>query len=94
MNNYAYITVTSKAVVFEGPYKQGFVEALKKAIPHIERSWEPDLKIWKVGRKHLGRLSDMVKEHYKRCLLVEGAVSTNLHTGQVVEQMTLWERSE
>ncbi len=89
MDKCAYITVTKKGVIVEAPYNQQAVEEIK-SIPHTERQWYPEDKKWIVQPGYLDFVKTLVKKHYSRCQLVEGAIVTDLHTGEAIEQGTLF----
>ena len=88
--NYAYITVSKDQVIFEGPYKQGFINDIK-TIPQKFRAWDPENKIWTVHKNHLGWLEYIVKKHYTHAQLVDGGSVTDLHTGEETEQLEIFE---
>ena len=90
MSSQAYVTVKSERCIIESSYSERFVYDLKRLIPSIDRSWDPDMKRWEVDARHLSTVRSIVKSCYKKATLIEGAITTNLKTGECIEQTSLF----
>lgn len=89
--NYCTITVRRKGWPdLECAYNGPFIEELKSKIHHRDRKYDPETKIWTFHPSHLHTVKELAKEHFEVCWLVEGAIVTNLHTGETVEQMEMF----
>jgi hypothetical protein len=84
----AYITIkkdpenkSQGKVVIETPFNEAFKEELKDRCKTAAWSGEA----WTVDISERRIAENLVKEYYRNCpaYLVEGAVTTNLHTGEV-----------
>jgi hypothetical protein len=80
-----YVTVKSKIILVETkPFKEKFVDQLKSKCPG--RKWDPSERRWEVPKHHQHTVIQLVKEHYldTKSYLIEGAVVTDIHTGEVI----------
>ncbi|MDQ7790048.1 MAG: hypothetical protein RDU41_08350 [Clostridia bacterium] len=84
----AYVTVRTDVVVLETPFSESFVTELKEKT--TTRKWDPDLKIWTVDLSEKRAAIAIVRKHFGRAYLLEGAVTTDLRTGESREQATLF----
>ena len=89
MREAAYLTITKIGVVIETPYREGFVQAIKART--TTRKWDGEKRAWIVGLPEHGAVCELVKAHYKdmSVYLVEGAIVTELHSGEVTEQVEI-----
>jgi len=88
--SYAYVTVKDQKCIIESSYSERFVEDLKRLVPSIDRSWDPEQKTWTVNIKHLPTVKSLVNSCYGKAYLIEGAVTTNLKTGEGIEQTAMF----
>jgi len=90
----AYITVkpTRAQLFIETPFNMRFIEQLKKRIPVKNREWDEAGRIWKVSGIYKNPVIEMVKACYPDigCYLIEGNITTNLHTGETVHQEAIF----
>ena len=66
------------------------VNALKK-IDFEHRSYNSTIRVWAIHPSQLDALSEIATTYFDDAQLIEGATTTNLHTGRVAEQLTLFE---
>lgn len=94
----AYVTVkpNRKVVIVETPYNKDFVAELKVVIPQQHRSYDDQdgNKRWTVADVYRSRVEALVKKHYSDipAFIIEGAITVNLHTGETVEQSTMFNK--
>jgi hypothetical protein len=67
-----------------------FVEGLKR-LPGRDRGWEDPPGRWWIAPKHRAAVCALAAKYYPLASLYEGATVTNLRTGQVIEQLDLFE---
>lgn len=88
------LTVEARWVVIRSDYDYSAVEELKSAIDHGDRDYEPSDRSWRVKPEHEGFLQGWATRHFDEAHLVakEGSetITTNLHTGQVQRQGSLF----
>lgn len=87
---YCYITVREKFIEIESTYNKRFVEELKGMVPHTERTYDPETKVWTCDPKYLPNIKDLAKNCFERSYLIEGYITTNLSTGAIIERGALW----
>jgi hypothetical protein len=89
-----YVTVkpARKQIHVETPFNMRFIDQLKKRIPPNNREWDEEARIWKINDLYERTIRNMIREYYPDtpAYLLEGAVTTNLHTGETVQQETLF----
>lgn len=89
-----YVTVkpNRRQVFVETPFNMRFIDQLKKRIPPKNREWDEEARIWKVSDVYQRQVCEMVKQHYPDtgCYLIEGGITTNLHTGETVHQQAIF----
>ncbi|MFZ3171942.1 MAG: hypothetical protein WA118_08185 [Carboxydocellales bacterium] len=89
-----YVTVkpNRRQVIVETPYNADFIGMLKVKVYWQKRSWDNEAKAWTVSDEYRQTVINMVKEYFPNtpAYLLEGAVTKNLHTGEVVQQQTLF----
>lgn len=73
-------------------FDERFINALKAAIPSHERRYEAPTSCWYVMAKHQAAVVDLARRYYERAVLLEheGRRRTDLHTGVVHEQLSLF----
>jgi len=54
----------SEEVELESTYRAEFVEALKAAVPHTDRRWNPETSLWTFKAFWLSRVTALVRDHY------------------------------
>lgn len=90
--NHCTITLhNDKWFELEGSYNEEFIDTLKKTVPFTERSWSSEDKIWGFHPRHTETILALAKEFYDRAWSVEGASTTDLHTGETITQSTIFE---
>jgi hypothetical protein len=67
-----------------------FKEALLRDIPSRDREWSPSASCWWIEKRHLTRLEALAKT-FRVAERQEGIYTTDLHTGEVREQLELFE---
>lgn len=88
---YCYITVHKNSFEIESTYNKAFVGKIK-TVPAYKRSYDPDTKVWTINDKvFLSGIKNAAAELFPRAWVVEGAITTNLITGETVEQMALFQ---
>lgn len=93
----AYLTNKKERglVVVETPYRVEFINELKKQVPYTAREWDQHNRVWKVNIKCLQLVRRLVKKHFlepvNSVYEIEGGITTNLHTGETVEQISLFD---
>jgi hypothetical protein len=70
-------------------YDPLFVEALKRAVPPADREWHERAQCWWVEPRHLTQLERLAKT-FRVAERQEGSYTTDLHTGEVREQLDLF----
>ncbi|MCE5216585.1 hypothetical protein LLH03_06060 [bacterium] len=66
------------------------VVAVLKSITPEHREYEPETRTWRFAASELDRLRQIALEHFDGALLTRGNLTTNLHTGRIAEQLTLF----
>jgi len=51
------------SLAFQSPYDPGLVAALKAKIPHSDRQWDREQKVWLVAPQHANTLADLAEQH-------------------------------
>lgn len=87
MSSKCQIVVTGSEVIINSSYNADFVEALKAAIPHTERDWDPIEEIWTTDHKYLERVKQLATTHYGSVWLEGLGAIRNLKTGERIETM-------
>ncbi len=79
----AYITIKKERVIVETPYNEAFINDLKEKC--FTRKWDAGNKCWTVNISEKHIVIELVKRYFDniRAYLVEGVVTSNLHTGEV-----------
>jgi len=77
-----------KFTASEGTFHQ-VVAALKK-IDFANRSYNSANREWSIAPSELETLRGIATEFFDDAQLTEGSLTTNLHTGRVCEQLTLF----
>ena len=54
----------SDEVELESSYRMEFVEALKAAVPHTDRRWNPEAGIWTFKRFWWDRVVALIQDHF------------------------------
>lgn len=74
----------------QSPYDNDFVEALKGLASYRERAWDENEKCWWFLGHHLEALTELART-FEDAWLIEGNVRINLHTGERIEQIGLFD---
>ena len=75
--------------VLKSSYSEALIERLKKGIPPEARAWNEAERRWYV-RADYGPSLLQLAAHFRVATLIEGAATTDLHTGQRREQLDLF----
>lgn len=83
-------------LTLEFPYNADFIEYLKSRIPHTERSYEPETKIWTVPEKYLAAIEGVGVQKFSHVTRVyrrnDGAmVWRNVKSGAEMVQAGLFQ---
>lgn len=60
----ATFSIENSLVICNTPYNRDFVDALKESVPHTERKWVADKKLWVVTDNHGDKVVALAKEHF------------------------------
>lgn len=84
-NSYCYLTVDSEDsyIFLEFSYNIEFIAKIKKMVPHEFRSYNATEKKWTIHPRFARRIMELAKAHFEKVWLIESAVVTDLHTGEV-----------
>lgn len=82
--SYCYITVArGQEIKIEFSFHSGFIAKLKNLVPAQYRSYDSANKIWTVHPRYERQIIELVKAHFERAWLMQGAATADLHTGEV-----------
>lgn len=78
---YATVKKEKGLVIIEAPYSDGFKENIKSRT----KTWEWNGKYWTVDISEKSLIISLIKVHYRDCpaFIIEGAVATDIHTGEI-----------
>ncbi len=77
------------SIEIDATYDEDFKDALK-SLPFDVRAWDAQAARWRVRAAFLLSVTELAKKYYANARLVEGDVTTDLHTGQKFEQKGLF----
>lgn len=84
----AYVTVKGDMLIIETPYDEEFVSQLKEQT--TTRKWDGHARVWSAAVKEKATVLNLVKRHFYKAYLIEGAIVCDLHTGECMEQAELF----
>jgi hypothetical protein len=76
-------------VEVESTFDPAFIEAVKR-IPWTDREWDKEGRRWWFTGRQLEAVKELALAHYTEVLLVAGAVTTNVRTGESYAQESLF----
>jgi hypothetical protein len=79
--------------VADEPMVEGFVRVLRH-LPWEHRGWDAATGHWWVHATHRAALCDAALAHYDEVYLIEGPRTTDLKTGRVTEQLTMFDAED
>lgn len=79
-------------VEIQTPYNEGFVEDLKRTVPHRERSWDSVDRVWWASEEHAEAVIELVIFYFGEAEVVDadGAVEYRNRDGVVSKQEGLF----
>jgi GMP synthase PP-ATPase subunit len=87
-NNYCYLTRGMRGddsfIFLEFSFNAGFIAKLKSMVPAEYRSYDPAEKRWTIHPRFVSEIKELAKEYFECAWLIEGAIVTDLHTGEVL----------
>jgi len=84
-DNYCYLTLREpdSFMFLEFSFNAGFIAKLKRLAPAEFRSYNQEDKRWTIHPRFKDKIKELAKAHFEKVWLIEGAVVTDLHTGEV-----------
>ena len=77
-------------LIIKSSFSKKWLAEFKKRISYQDREWDHEAERWTVEGRHFAALIDLAKAHFSIAVYVEGAISTDIHTGERTEQLQLF----